>query len=109
MSMTSIPFFKPDPVEGIAQRSVSSSGPIAESDQIVLCDHSEPITLTLPSGASDTFFVIIKDIDGSASDNIISIECAPGDSIEGEDHYTLDVDRMSITIGCDGSGRYFVV
>lgn len=109
MSMTTIPMFKPDPVDGIAQRVVTGSGPIGASDQIVLCDHSAPITLTLPSGAPDTFFVIVKDFDGGASDNNILIECAPGESIDGLGDYTVDVGYMSITIGCDGAGRYFVV
>jgi hypothetical protein len=109
MTMTTIPMFKPDPIDGIAQRVVTDSGPIGANDQIVLCSHSAPITLTLPSGAPDTFFVIIKDFDGVASVNNVLIDCAPSESIDGFDDYTLDVDCMSITIGCDGSGRYFVV
>jgi len=109
MTMTTIPLFQPDPVEGIAQRVVTGSGPIGVEDQIVLCSHSAPITLTLPSGAPDTFFIIVKDFDGVASVNNITIECAPGDVIDLESDYTLDVDLMSIHIGCDGAGRYFVV
>lgn len=109
MTMSTIPMFQPDPVEGIAQRVVTSSGAIGESDQIVLCSHSAPITLSLPAGAPDTFFVIIKDFDGIASAHNITIECAPGEFIDLESDYTLDVDFMSTTIGCDGAGRFFIV
>lgn len=109
MTMTTIPMFRPDPIEGISQRIVTSSGPVGESDQIILCSQASPIVLTLPSGASDSFFIIIKDFDGAASVNNIVIQCAPGDSIDLESDYTLDVDFMSATIGCDGAGRFFIV
>lgn len=109
MTMTSLPLFEPDPVAGLAQRTVTSSGPIGSSDQIVLTDHSAPITLSLPSGASDSFFVVVKDLSGEAESNPVTITCAPGDSIDLEDDYTLDVGFMSIMIGCDGAGRFFIV
>lgn len=109
MTMTSIPLFEPDPVTGLSQRTITSSGPIGATDQIILVDHSAPITLTLPSGASDTFFVALKDISGDAESNPVTIECAPGDSIDLGSDYTLDVGFMSIMIGCDGAGRFFIV
>lgn len=109
MTMTTIPMFQPDPVEGLTQRVVTASGPIGESDQIVLCSHASPITLTLPSGASDSFFIIVKDFDGAASVNNIVIECAPGEFIDLDGDYTMDTDFMSVTIGCNGAGRFFIV
>lgn len=109
MTMTMIPLFEPDPISGLSQRTVTSSGPIGASDQIILTDQSAPITLTLPSGVTDGFFLAIKDISGTADSNPVTIECAPGDSIDLGSDYTLDVGFMSIMIGCDGAGRFFIV
>jgi len=92
-----------------AQRIVAVSGPVTTSDNILLVQHAAPVTLTLPTGATADQWFVIKDFDGDATANNITIATAGGDTIDLSSAYTLDVDFMSVTIGCDGAGRYFVI
>ena len=92
-----------------AQRIIVATGPVATSDNFLLVQHVAPVTLTLPTGATSDQLFIIKDFDGNAGTNNITIVTAGGDTIDLGAAYTLDVDFMSVTLGCDGAGRYFVI
>lgn len=98
-----------------AQRYVAASGPITTADNIILTQQTGAITLALPTGVAADQWFVVKDFDGAASAFNIILTTSGGDQIELEDgsglgtSYTLDVDFQSVTICCDGAGRYFVI
>jgi hypothetical protein len=90
------------------QRIVTSSGGILLSDRLILCEQTGPITLTLPSGASTTDYFNVIDIDGNASTDIITINAGAGTTINGQASIDVDKNYMSVSIGFDGSTRWFI-
>ena len=90
------------------QITVTSSTSISTSDRVILCDHASPITINLPVGASDSALFIFKDFNGNAGTLPITISAGGGELIDGQPTYNLDAPYMSIMLGCDGAGRYFV-
>lgn len=91
------------------QRVVLADDALFVSDRIILCQHVAPLLLTLPAAAPEETLIIVKDFDGTATTNNITIQTSGLDTIEGQPTYTLDVDFMSVMIGCDGAGRYFII
>lgn len=90
------------------QRVVNSSGGILLSDRLILCEQTGPITLTLPTGASTTDYFNVIDIDGVAATHNITINASAGTTINGASSVILDINYMSLSIGFDGSTRWFI-
>lgn len=98
-----------------AYRQVTTSNTIQDSDFIIGCRHTAPITLTLPeistlsSKQNGKMRVSIKDESGDAGNNAITIETSGSDTIEGSANTVIEIDRHCLTLYSDASTQWFIM
>ena len=90
-------------------RDVNSSVAANDTDYILRCIQTSPITITLPSkGNNAGQTLIIKDAMGNAASNNIVLDGAGGDTIDGSTTFTLNQNKQSVTIVCDGINGWMI-
>lgn len=78
------------------------------TDDIILCNNSGAISITLPTPTNGRVLVV-KDINGNASTNNISIVRHGSENIEGlAATYVFQTNYGSLTIGCDGTNWWLL-
>ena len=91
------------------QRIVFVNDSPGASDRVLLVQHAAPITISLPTGMSANYQLVIKDYNGFCSAvNTITLLCGGLETIDLAATYDLDVPFMSVVLGCTGTGRYFI-
>lgn len=93
------------------RKSITSSPyTILASDDLIACNHSAALTLTLPaaSAVSEGRKFTIKDESGNASTYNITINRAGSDTIDGETSVVISGNYDSIDIYRGGSGNWHV-
>ena len=83
---------------------------ILESDDLIACNHSAALTLTLPavSTVSEGRKFTIKDESGNASVYNIIINRAGSDTIDGETSVIISGDYNSVDIYKGASGKWHI-
>ena len=90
-------------------RDINSSVTANDTDYILRCIQTSPITITLPSKGGNTGqTLIIKDAMGNAASNNIVLDGAGGDTIDGTTTFTLNQNKQSVTIVCDGVNGWMI-
>lgn len=90
------------------QRIVTTTQTLRKDDQIILMNHSSPITLTLPTPISNKK-LIFKDISGNASTNPITISRSSLDTIDGQSSFIMNQDYAAITLIYNKSLNMWIV
>ena len=87
----------------VAIREVSASGPVLESDYIVLVDAtSGAVTLDLPAAAdNEGTLVTVKKLDSSV--NAITVDANASETIDGTATKTLSTQYETLRLVCDGT------
>ena len=91
------------------QRIVTVSGPVLDTDSVVLAQQAGAISLDLPASATVAFDVIVKDQLGAAGSFPVTINAPGGSAIDGLPSYPLNVPYRAIRIGRAAAGDFFIV
>ncbi|GIU69058.1 MAG: hypothetical protein KatS3mg002_0294 [Candidatus Woesearchaeota archaeon] len=89
--------FFDDWTQNPVQRTVTTSETLRLDDQIILTNHSTPITLTLPSTSINGKKLIFKDVSGNASTNSITLS-PTASTIDGQSSFIINENYASITL-----------
>lgn len=79
------------------QVTITDSYTVLSNDNMILCNHSAPITVTLPSPHSGRT-IIVKDLTGNAASNTITLQPSSGDLIDNQSNFVMDVNYMAVTL-----------
>ena len=91
-------------------RDVNSSVSANDTDYVLRCIQSSPITITLPSKSNNTGQeIIIKDALGNAGTHNITVDGAGSDTIDGLLTFTINVNFSSARLICDGINGWMVI
>lgn len=114
-------YWKPEQISGggggetgkviFTSKTVTSSYSIdaSEYDYYIFCNHSAPISITLPNPTIGRT-VVIKDISGSAFINNITVLQYASENIEGANNsFVISSDNGSITLAADNAGNWWIV
>lgn len=88
-------------------RTVTTTATVGAHDTVVYCNQSAAFNLTLPA-ATDGRVIIIKDISGTATTNVVTVLRAGSDVIDGGTSVSINVNYMSITL-VGKSGRWSII
>jgi len=89
--------------------TVNTSYTATGTDEIILVNStSGPITITIPGIHITGKRFIIKDRNGTAFTNNITIVSSDGDTIDGQPNFVLNNTRQSAMIHSDGSVWYLL-
>lgn len=88
----------------------ASSYTILVSDDLIACNHSSPLTITLPaaSSVSEGRKYTIKDESGNAGTNNITINRAGSDTIDGETSIIINGNYDSVVIYRGASSSWYI-
>ena len=90
------------------QRTITANDTMVASDQMILCNNTVAIAVTLPSASTvSKSFYTLKDINGKASAYNVTVTPAAG-NIDGAANYVIKVDYESATFYSDGSNYWII-
>jgi hypothetical protein len=83
--------------------TITSTTVLTATNEIVLCNQSTAINVTLPTPTNGKQ-IVIKDISGNAKINNITIV----GTIDGVSNYVIDIDRMTIKLVANGTAWFII-
>lgn len=90
----------PSPVD--VTQVITTTYTALSTDYFLCVDVNAPVTITLPTGILGTVYVV-KDCDGDASTNPISIQGTGGQLVDGSATATINVNYGSLTFVFNGT------
>lgn len=93
-------FQRPTTAQYRKRTTVSAAYTVQPSDDVILVDTTDPVTITLPPLASSFERVLtVKDsIGDGAATNDLTIDANSTETIDGATTYVIDADREAVTI-----------
>lgn len=91
-------------------KAINSNYVATNADYCLACINTSAITITLPTKNNNGGQqLIIKDANGNASTNNITIDGNGSDTIDGGASFTIAQDFKCVTLMCDGTQGWFVL
>lgn len=78
------------------------------SDDVIVCDHTSALTITIDTLPEKGHTFVIKDASGNASTNNITLDCINGITIDGSAQQVINSDYSSVTLLSTGSELYIL-
>ena len=77
-------------------------------NDVIMCNNTSPITITIDSVPPKGHVFLIKDSNGNATQHNITVSCTNGITIDGETSIILSNDYTSLSILSDGTDLYLI-
>ena len=91
-------------------RDVNSTTTANDTDYILRCIQSGPITINLPAkGGNAGQTLVVKDALGNAGTHNITLDPNGGDTIDGMSTFTINNNFMAVTLVCDGINGWMMI